>query len=37
MLDYLHGTVSKQTLPPAAFANTASNFDAVAMRTRFAF
>ena len=37
MLDYLHGTVSKQTLPPAAFANTGSNFDAVAMRTQFAF
>jgi len=37
MLDYLHGTVSKQTLPPAAFANMGSNFDAVAMRTQFAF
>lgn len=37
MLDYLHGTVSKQTLPPAAFANTGSSFDAVAMRTQFAF
>lgn len=37
MLDYLHGNVSKQTLPPAAFANTGSNFDAVAMRTQFAF
>jgi phosphate-selective porin OprO/OprP len=37
MLDYLHGTVSKQTLPPTAFANTGSNFDAVAMRTQFAF
>ena len=37
MLDYLHGTVSKQTLPPTAFANTGSSFDAVAMRTQFAF
>lgn len=37
MLDYLHGNVSKQTLPPAAFANTGANFDAVAMRTQFAF
>lgn len=37
MLDYLHGNVSKQTLPPAAFANAGSNFDAVAMRTQFAF
>ncbi|SFI29887.1 OprO/OprP family phosphate-selective porin [Bradyrhizobium sp. Gha] len=37
MLDYLHGTVSKQTLPPSAFANTGSGFDAVAMRTQFAF
>ncbi|TYL89236.1 porin [Bradyrhizobium rifense] len=37
MLDYLHGTVSKQPLPPAAFANTGASFDAVAMRTQFAF
>lgn len=37
MLDYLHGTVSKQPLPPTPFANTGSSFDAVAMRTQFAF
>ena len=37
MLDYLHGNISKQTLPPAANLNTGSSFDAVAMRTQFAF
>ncbi len=36
MLDYLHGNVSKQ-VSPVSSANAGSNFDAVAMRTQFAF
>ena len=36
MLDYLHGTVSKQASPVSG-VNTGSQFDAVAMRTQFAF
>jgi len=36
MLDYLHGTVSRQASPISA-ANVGSKFDAVAMRTQFAF
>ena len=36
MFDYLHGTVSKQATPTAT-ADVGSKFDAVAMRTQFAF
>jgi phosphate-selective porin OprO/OprP len=36
MLDYLHGTVSKQASAVSA-ADTGSKFDAVALRTQFAF
>jgi phosphate-selective porin OprO/OprP len=36
MLDYLHGNVSKQATAVSA-ADVGSNFDAVAMRTQFAF
>ncbi|QPF94438.1 OprO/OprP family phosphate-selective porin [Bradyrhizobium commune] len=36
MLDYLHGNISKQASPVSA-ADTGSRFDAVAMRTQFAF
>jgi phosphate-selective porin OprO/OprP len=36
LLDYLHGTVSKQASPTSA-ADAGSKFDAVAMRTQFAF
>ncbi|WFU38169.1 OprO/OprP family phosphate-selective porin [Bradyrhizobium sp. CB82] len=36
MLDYLHGTVSKQA-SPVSTADVGSKFDAVAMRTQFAF
>jgi phosphate-selective porin OprO and OprP len=36
MLDYLHGTVSKQASPVSA-ADVGSKFDAVAMRTQWAF
>ena len=36
MLDYLHGTVSKQA-SPISTADVGSKFDAVAMRTQFAF
>ena len=36
MLDYLHGTVSRQA-SPVSTADVGSKFDAVAMRTQFAF
>lgn len=36
MLDYLHGAVSKQA-SPVSMADVGSKFDAVAMRTQFAF
>ncbi|HXH42278.1 MAG TPA: OprO/OprP family phosphate-selective porin [Bradyrhizobium sp.] len=36
MLDYLHGTVSRQA-SPISTADVGSKFDAVAMRTQFAF
>jgi phosphate-selective porin OprO/OprP len=36
MLDYLHGTVSRQATPIST-ADVGSKFDAVAMRTQFAF
>jgi phosphate-selective porin OprO/OprP len=36
MLDYLHGTVSKQPTP-TSMVDAGSKFDAVAMRTQFAF
>jgi len=36
MLDYLHGNVLKQA-SPTSVADTGSKFDAVAMRTQFAF
>ena len=36
MLDYLHGDVAKQ-VSPTNFADTGSNFNAVAMRTQVAF
>lgn len=36
MLDYLHGNVSRQA-SPVSTANVGSSFDAVAMRTQFAF
>jgi phosphate-selective porin OprO/OprP len=36
MLDYLHGNVSKQVSPVSA-ADAGSKFDAVALRTQFAF
>jgi len=36
MLDYLHGDVAKQ-VSPTNFADSGSNFNAVAMRTQVAF
>jgi phosphate-selective porin OprO/OprP len=36
MLDYLHGSVSKQASSLSA-VDVRSSFDAVAMRTQFAF
>lgn len=36
MLDYLHGTVSRQATPVST-ADVGSKFDAIAMRTQFAF
>ena len=36
MLDSLHGTVSKQA-SPISTADVGSKFDAIAMRTQFAF
>ncbi|WP_240543204.1 OprO/OprP family phosphate-selective porin [Bradyrhizobium canariense] len=36
MLDYLHGSISKQA-SPVSTADVGSRFDAVAMRTQFAF
>ncbi|MET4220758.1 hypothetical protein ABIB00_005990 [Bradyrhizobium sp. LB14.3] len=36
MLDYLHGNLSQQA-SPVSIADVGSKFDAVAMRTRFAF
>jgi len=36
MLDYLHGNVSRQASPVSA-ADAGSKFDAVAMRTQWAF
>lgn len=36
MLDYLHGDIAKQASPTST-VNTGSTFDAVAMRTQFAF
>ncbi|WP_409363781.1 porin [Bradyrhizobium liaoningense] len=36
MLDYLHGTVSRQA-SPVSTADVGSKFDAVALRSQFAF
>ena len=36
MLDYLHGNVSRLTTPTSV-VDAGSKFDAVAMRTQFAF